>query len=547
MGGFLESLQSLGRPKLFMLAAATVIVLGMIAFLASGAFGTRMATLYTKLDTKDVTAIAAQLEALKIPYQLLDGGTTVQLPSQDVGRARVRLAELGLPREGSLGYELFDKNDSLGTSTFQQNVTKVRALEGEIARTLGSIDGVRAARVHLVLPERELFSRERQQARASVFLTLQGNKQLGSIQIAAIRHLVASAVPQLDVQNISIVDDRGNLIAKGGAREGDETFIAENNEQMRLGFESKMRTNIEDMVGNIVGLGKVRAQVSAEMDFNKVTKDSEVYDPESKVERSTQNVAENETEQEKADSVSVANNLPDKQASQPNGSATVRNQQRTEETVNYEISRTVTKEVRQIGQVKRLSVAVLVDGTYSVGEDGKKVYTPLPQEQLDRFDALVKSAIGFDANRGDTVEIVNMQFLDTSLPVAADNIWLLLSAQEYVRIGQTLVLAIIGLLMILLVVRPMVLRLTAPAPETAGGPEVEVLLSSAGLTPALEAPDGSTLPTNQQRSPVEEMLDMDYISGQIRVSSVKRIGDLIDKYPEESLQIVRNWMQQGAA
>ena len=271
MGGFLESLQSLGRPKLFMLAAATVIVLGMIAFLASGAFGTRMATLYTKLDTKDVTAIAAQLEALKIPYQLLDGGTTVQLPSQDVGRARVRLAELGLPREGSLGYELFDKNDSLGTSTFQQNVTKVRALEGEIARTLGSIDGVRAARVHLVLPERELFSRERQQARASVFLTLQGNKQLGSIQIAAIRHLVASAVPQLDVQNISIVDDRGNLIAKGGAREGDETFIAENNEQMRLGFESKMRTNIEDMVGNIVGLGKVRAQVSAEMDFNKVT------------------------------------------------------------------------------------------------------------------------------------------------------------------------------------------------------------------------------------------------------------------------------------
>jgi len=547
VGGFLESLQSLGRPKLFMLAAATVIVLGMIAFLASGAFGTRMATLYTKLDTKDVTAIAAQLEALKIPYQLLDGGTTVQLPSQDVGRARVRLAELGLPREGSLGYELFDKNDSLGTSTFQQNVTKVRALEGEIARTLGSIDGVRAARVHLVLPERELFSRERQQARASVFLTLQGNKQLGSIQIAAIRHLVASAVPQLDVQNISIVDDRGNLIAKGGAREGDETFIAENNEQMRLGFESKMRTNIEDMVGNIVGLGKVRAQVSAEMDFNKVTKDSEVYDPESKVERSTQNVAENETEQEKADSVSVANNLPDKQASQPNGSATVRNQQRTEETVNYEISRTVTKEVRQIGQVKRLSVAVLVDGTYSVGEDGKKVYTPLPQEQLDRFDALVKSAIGFDANRGDTVEIVNMQFLDTSLPVAADNIWLLLSAQEYVRIGQTLVLAIIGLLMILLVVRPMVLRLTAPAPETAGGPEAEVLLSSAGLTPALEAPDGSTLPTNQQRSPVEEMLDMDYISGQIRVSSVKRIGDLIDKYPEESLQIVRNWMQQGAA
>jgi flagellar M-ring protein FliF len=547
VGGFLESLQALGRPKLFMLAAATVIILGMIGFLASGAFGTRMSTLYTKLDTKDVTAIAAQLEALQIPYQLADGGTTIQLPSQDVGRARVRLAELGLPREGSLGYELFDKNDSLGTSTFQQNVTKVRALEGEIGRTLGSIDGVRAARVHLVLPERELFSRERQQARASVFLTLQGSKQLGAIQIAAIRHLVASAVPQLDVQNISIVDDRGNLIAKGGSGEGDESFIAENNEQMRLAFESKMRTNIEDMVGNIVGLGKVRAQVSTEMDFNKVTKDSEVYDPESKVERSTQNVAENETEHEKSESVSVANNLPDKQASQSPGSNTVRNQQRTEETVNYEISRTVTKEIRQVGQVKRLSVAVLVDGTYTMGEDGKKIYTPLPQEQLDRFDALVKSAIGFDANRGDTVEIVNMQFLDTSPPMVADNIWLLLSAQEYVRIGQTLVLAVIGLLMILLVVRPMVQRLTASAPEVVGGPEAEALLGSSGLTPALEAPDGSTLPANQQRSAVEEMLDMDYISGQIRASSVKRIGDLIEKYPDESLQIIRNWMQQGVS
>jgi flagellar M-ring protein FliF len=540
VGGLLETLKKLGPVKLAALGGVALVMVILFGVMAGGMSGASMQMLYSKLDTKDATRIVAELSKLNIPYQLTENGTTIMVPPANVGKARISMAELGLPQDGSVGYELFDNTNALGTSTFQQNISKMRALEGELARTISAIDAVRTARVHLVMPERELFSRDKQKARASVFVGLRG-KGLSKTQIAAIQHLVAAAVPQLEVSNISIIDDKGNLIARGSGQEDDQAFIMMNNDEMRIAQENRLKADVEELIASVVGPGNVRAQISAEMDFNKVTRDSEVYDPESKVERSTQNVTESETANEKSQNVSVANNLPEAEANRQEGSANVRAQNRQEETINYEISRTVTKEVSQIGQIKRLSVALLVDGTYTTAEDGTKTYQPRDQAQLDKIEALVKNAIGFDANRGDSVEVLNMQFADTAPTDMPLNVWDTMSSEEYIKIAQTLIMMVMGLLVILLIVRPLTQRLVESAPSAAGAESAEQLLAAAGLMPALEAPDGSTLPV--QRSAVEEMLDIDRVEGQLKASMVRRIGELIDKHPDEAIQVIRNWMQ----
>jgi flagellar M-ring protein FliF len=540
VGGLLETLKKLGPVKLAALGGVALVMVILFGVMAGGMSGASMQMLYSKLDTKDATRIVAELSKLNIPYQLTENGTTIMVPPANVGKARISMAELGLPQDGSVGYELFDNTNALGTSTFQQNISKMRALEGELARTISAIDAVRTARVHLVMPERELFSRDKQKARASVFVGLRG-KGLSKTQIAAIQHLVAAAVPQLEVSTISIIDDKGNLIARGSGQEDDQAFIMMNNDEMRIAQENRLKADVEELIASVVGPGNVRAQISAEMDFNKVTRDSEVYDPESKVERSTQNVTESETANEKSQNVSVANNLPEAEANRQEGSANVRAQNRQEETINYEISRTVTKEVSQIGQIKRLSVALLVDGTYTTAEDGTKTYQPRDQAQLDKIEALVKNAIGFDANRGDSVEVLNMQFADTAPTDMPLNVWDTMSSEEYIKIAQTLIMMVMGLLVILLIVRPLTQRLVESAPSAAGAESAEQLLAAAGLMPALEAPDGSTLPV--QRSAVEEMLDIDRVEGQLKASMVRRIGELIDKHPDEAIQVIRNWMQ----
>lgn len=543
MGGLLETLKKLGHVKLAALGGVALVMVILFGVMVGGMSGASMQMLYAKLDTKDATRIVAELSKLNIPYQLTDNGTTIMVPPSNVGKARISMAELGLPQDGSVGYELFDNTNALGTSTFQQNISKMRALEGELARTISAIDAVRAARVHLVMPERELFSRDKQQARASVFVGLRG-KGLTKTQIAAIQHLVAAAVPQLEVANISIIDDKGNLIARGSSQEDQETFAMMNNDEMRIAQENRLKADVEELIASVVGPGKVRAQISAEMDFNKVTKDSETYDPESKVERSTQSVVESETANEKSQNVSVANNLPEAAANKQEGTANLRAQNRQEETINYEISRTVTKEVSQIGQIKRLSVALIVDGTYTIAEDGTKTYQPREQAQLDKIEALVKNAIGFDANRGDSVEVLNMQFADTAPTDLPQNVWDTMSSEEYIKIAQTLIMMLMGLLVILLIVRPLTQRLVESAPSAAGAESAEQLLAAAGLMPALEAPDGSTMPV--QRSAVEEMLDIDRVEGQVKASMVRRIGELIDKNPDEAIQVIRNWMQTDA-
>src|SRR5437868_3973247 len=294
---------------------------------------------------------------MNMPYQLRGDGAQILVPADQVAKLRVTMAETGLPHGGSVGYELFDKSEALGTSNFVQTVNHLRALEGELARTIGSIGAVQGARVHLVLPKRELFSRERQDPSASIVLKTRGGERLAKSQVAAIQHLVAAAVPGLLPSRISIVDSEGNLLARG-VDDGKGQGGGGNAEEMQVSTENRLSRSVEEMLERSLGPGKVRAEVHAEMDFDRVTTNSESYDPSGQVVRSTQTTTDQSDSSDSGEQpVTVANNLPETQANKSISGGRSKNGH-NEETVNYEISKSVKSHVREGGTIKRLSVAV---------------------------------------------------------------------------------------------------------------------------------------------------------------------------------------------
>jgi len=320
-----------------------------------------MTLLYAELSTADATEIAAKLDISGIPFTLSADGKQVSVPYKEVGRSRMLLAEEGLPGGGSMGYELFDKKQSFGTTSFIQNINQLRALEGELSRTISTLDIIKRARVHLVLPQRELFSRESRPATASIFLSTRGGIQISSEQILAIQHLIASSVPQLKPAHVSIIDDAGNLLARGDDEENNGIASPKTSEAMTQKYEQRLTRKIEDMLSRIVGHGKIRASVSADLDFNVTSRNSEIYDPEGQVVRSTQSTSEEEIDNSNASdrTVTVQNNLPGLPGGSGDSSVLGSKLNRSEEIVNYEITKTIETFIQESGEVQKLSVAVL--------------------------------------------------------------------------------------------------------------------------------------------------------------------------------------------
>ena len=437
-----------------------------------------------------------------------------------------------------------------------QNINLVRALEGELARTIGAMRNVRGARVHLVMPRRELFSREKQEASASVVLQVQGSARLGNEQVQAIQHLIAAAVPGMDPQKISVLDDRGQLLARGN---GDSASAAAGTaDEMRVGFENRMRQAIIELLERTVGLNRVRAEITAEIDYDRVVENAEIFDPDSQVARSTQTVQENEnsSENDDQDTVTVQNNLPETEATAAGAGTSAASQvSRTEETVNFEITKTIRNRIKESGQIKRLSVAVLVDGKYVENNDGDKVWQPRAADELAQLETLVKSAVGFNEQRGDSVEIVNMQFVKLE-PLEFDDgsLFLGISKEEFMQLAEILVLAVVGLLVILLVVRPVLTRLFESMPTALAGGPAGALGDQEGVALAqLTGPEATADMAElleedevdeEDDSLLDQMIDINQVEGRVRASSLKQIGEIVDKHPEEAIAIVRNWMYQ---
>lgn len=560
MTGLIQTLRGLGPARLAMTGGVTLAMIVFFAFLTTRIATPGLSLLYSDLELRDSGQIVQKLEAMGVPYQIKGDGTQVFVPSDQVARLRITMAESGLPHGGSIGYEIFDKADALGTSSLVQDINHVRALEGELSRTISSINGVQSARVHLVLPRRELFSRERQDSSASIVMKMRGADRLAKQQVAAIQHLVAAAVPGLKPTRVSVVDGDGNLLARGDG-DSNEAAASTNTEEMRVNYENRLSRSVEELLERSVGAGKARVDLHADMDFDRVTTNSESYDPDGQVVRSTQTVKESNDSSENGDQpVTVATNLPNAPASAGNGGGRSKSA-RNEETVNYEITKTVRSQVREAGIVRRLSVAVLVDGTYVVAADGARAYQPRSAEQLKQLAALVRSAIGYDEKRGDTVEVVNLPFTTTEeaiIPPPAT--FLGFEKADLLHIGELIIVAFVAILFILLVVRPLLMRVLENMGSSSSGSEGNLLTSGvsgsgapalpapSGLSPALAAAGGGILPNGgaQGEASVDNMIDIGQVEGRVAASSIRKIGEIVEKHPEEAVAIIRSWMYQGA-
>ncbi|WP_420854543.1 flagellar basal-body MS-ring/collar protein FliF [Sneathiella marina] len=567
VNGISQLLQSLGSVRIIILGVVAVGLIGLIMLMANRITTPDYALLYGGLEPSDSSSIVSRLEADKIPFQIKNNGRDILIPQDQVARMRLGMAEVGLPNGGSVGYEIFDSSDTFGTTSFVQNVNFIRALEGELARTIRALNNVSAARVHLVLPKREVFSRDKREASASIVLKLKGRGRLSDDQVSAIQHLAAAAVPSLTPTHISIVDENGNLLARGDGQDAPGTGGGSQTDFMRITYETRLKEQIETLLEKTLGAGNVRAEVSAIMDFDQRTVHSESYDPDSQVVRSTQLVEETSSSNEGLagdQAVTVANNLPEAEADTGDGSNSESAASRTEETVNYEISKTITTEVRESGLVRRLTVAVLVNGISETGADGNTTYTALEENALLQVSRLVKSAIGFDEERGDVVEVVNMQFaqkiedFSDEEPVT-DEIFMGLTKADLFKMGEMGVLVIVALLALLLVVRPLLNRALAvggATPALAGPAGAAMALPGANNAAYDTAASGTAAighsgaegggDNPETLSEINSMIDIDKVDGQVKTSTLNKVSEIVDKHPDEAISILRNWLYHDA-
>jgi flagellar M-ring protein FliF len=536
--GLLAFLKGLGASRLMAMVAVTAVLIGFFAFVIVRVTTPQMTTLFTDLSVEDSSGIIKDLERQAIPYELRNDGAVIMVPKDKVTRLRMKLAEAGLPKGGGVGYEIFDKSDALGTTSFVQNINRLRALEGELARTIRALDRIQDARVHLVLPERPLFTREAPQPSASIVVRVRGG--LEPQQIRAIRHLVASAVNGLKPQRVSIVDETGQLLADGSTTDADGVT----GDERRTAFEKRMRNQVEAIVSSVVGSGRARVQLSADFDYNKITQTSDKFDPEGRVLRSSQTREESSVTADNNGQVTVNNELPGNQQSD-NPNAARDQSKKSEETNNYEISRTTKTEVTEVGRVNRISVAVLVDGTYAKNDKGQMVYAERSQEQLDRIATLVRSAIGFDQKRGDQVEVVNLKFAEPPaiVPLAepAGLLGILaLTKDDVMYFVELAVIALLGLVVVFMVIRPLVRRILASEPAAASAQPAALPVPADANAP----PTGTGQNLIPGSNATAQLIDVAQVQGQVHAQSVHRVGELAERNPTETASIIRQWLAE---
>ena len=532
------------------MGAVALTLVGFFAFVILRASQPTMGVLFSDLSASDAAAITKELDSRGVKSEARDEGATLLVPRADIPRLRMELASKSLPSGGGVGYEIFDKGDAFSSTSFVQGVNQLRALEGELARTIKAIGRVQAARVHLALPERRLFERDREAPRASIVLKTRG--ELSQDQVGAIRHLVASAVQGLSPDKISIVDERGRLLA-GGQGEA-AAAIGGAIDERRAAMEQRMRRQLEEMLSGVVGPGRSRVQVSAELDTSRIESRQESFDPESRVLRSSQNRNEASSSANPEGQVSVGNELPgarDQAApAQPRESTS-----KTEEVVNYEISRSTRTELAEAGRLKRISVAVVVDGTYAKGNGGEPTYQPRAKEDLERIAALVRSAVGFDKGRGDQVEVVNLPLVETPAALPAEPVsfaasLLSFTRDDLVRFIELGIIAVLTLIVLLVVVRPMVKRVIAPEGPLAGIPGLsgpDPALAVAGPAPQIAAmpagPAGAPASTPAASSGGEGGQEAG-TRGPSPTEQLNQLGELARANPKEAAGVLRGWMSE---
>ena len=496
------------------------------------------AILYSDLEIQDSGKIVQELERRNIAYHAINDGSAIKVHKSEVVNIRLALAQEGLPSSGSVvGYEIFDKEDSIGATSFSQNIKLIRALEGELSRTISAFEQVEKARVHLVMPQREIFSKEKMEPRASVVLKFKGSKRLGKAEIDAISHLVVTSVPGLEMKGVTIVDTKGRALKIGSSEESSD-FGGGKNEEMRIASEERLRQIIENLLESTLGVGKVKARVALDMNFDRVVTNSELYDPDGSVIRSVHSIDETEkTPVANADvnDASVANNIPGG-ANDEDSRSKFALVEKSDQITNYEISKTVKNHISEAGLIKKMSIGILVDGLYKPNSDTEEMdYTPRSKEDLDKIANLVKVAVGFDEDRSDKLEVINMKFSSELEPDDHDEGWL---REQLPSLFQTLVFAIVVLLVLITVIRPIALKAfevrKVDGVDPSGSMEFNNFNSSdAGSSSMISDPLAGEYPADAKKI-VSEIV-------------TQKVSKLVESHPQDLVNVLRKWLNEGSS
>jgi flagellar M-ring protein FliF len=404
--GATTTLENIGRgigalpgPRKIILAALAVLIMASITTFVYFTNQVDYRVLFSNLTQDDASAIMTKLKERKIPYQISPSGETLSVPSEQVSELRLELAAAGLPHGGGIGFEIFDKK-VFGATEFEQQMNYRRALQGELSRTIGSLDEVQQCRVHIVIPKDSLFVEQQKKPTASVTIKLKSGRRLKDSQIDGIGHLVASSVEGLSANEVMIVDSQGNILSKRQA-DSKQARLSSSQIEHQRNIEQEMGSQIQTMLESVVGKGKAVVRVNAELDFRVMEKTEEIYDSESPVVRSTQKQLDKSTLPAPPSKPGAGKN------EEPQGGP---EKEKSEETVNYEINKTVSKTVMPVGEIRKISIAVLVDGTYQKNDKGVTTYQERPKKELESFEDLVRKSAGFNAQRGDQAVVTNMPF-----------------------------------------------------------------------------------------------------------------------------------------
>lgn len=570
MGQILQNLMSLGRARLIGLGIVGIGILASLLIGLSAAMAPTYRPAYTDLTASSAADIVSVLEQAGFRPRVSADSSVVSLPEESLPRARMAVAQAGLEQDGAPGWELFDSSSGLGMNSFMQRVNRLRALEGELARSIRTIDGVDAARVHLVLAEREAFSRDRPEPSASVVVKFGPGKDMSKREAIAVRNLVASAVPELRADQVTVLSTTGEIIL---AETPEDDFDA-GMQSLQVGIEDRMARNIEAILNARVGAGNARVTVTVDLSKERKVIQDEAFDPDQQVPMSVNTREEQSEGREAGDNpVGVENNIPaalvDNEADQAGSSEA---STLTEEVVEYAIGRRQTETVIEPGEVERISVAVLVNGTYSNTGAGTAEYAERSPEELERLTRLVETAIGFNPVRGDAVSIDSMQFAGygSEFDLASSS-----SIGDAVKSSIPLAMRLLfGLAVLALVmmagVRPALARLTAvsePVPAVAAAS-----LGVAGGQPnepsaTTEADEASAAPPAVPQLPgtvaseaeiqaksaqpdpepagEREYVRLNLVDGAVMKNHLEAVGNLVDQEPDAALSVLRGWLKQA--
>lgn len=484
--------------------------------------------LYSQLYQEDAASVIAYLQKEKIPYQISDAGSTILVPAHLVYESRLKLAGQGALHGQGIGFELFDETN-IGQTNFVQNINYQRALQGELSRTISEFPEIESVRVHLVLPSKSLFIEEQAPPSAAIMLKLKGGRSLNTQQVQAIVNLVSTSVEGMDSEHITVADSRGKVLYEPRS-DKDITGLSSSQLEYQHALQRDLEQRIEQLLIPIVGSGKVIARVNADLDFSRTTIRKEIFDPKSAVVRS-----EVKSEEESRGSANVDGGTPDPNYQGENdrlASGTAQESTRTASTTNFDINREEQQIVAPIGSVKRLSVAVLVDGKYTVQEDGSTVFEPLSGEQIAQMRQLTQRAVGFDDERGDAIEVSSVAFGDFK---DIEPQPLVEVASRYFHLfGKPLLNTLIVLLFLFFVARPVVLALIRPKiAEPTATSETEQLSAAEELMALTEGMDEN---------------DLAAVDSAKRIENAKHVAQqLVEQNMDQAVMIMRQWLTQGEA